>query len=227
MSGDNLHNGGAYLIYGSAARLTGSHPIDGVGAFLRDATPCTEAGAVAGLGDIDGDGKADFAIGRASVPGGAAEVLVFYGRDARLSGTLDLAATADATIRGTPAIDALPAMMPAGDFDGDGLPDFVVGLARSERSRDVGLVRGSATRLAGVVALDAVAQLQLPGDDSCGEVVFGAALGDLDRDGADDLTLASCEYRPGVALGVLVHRVFYGHKGGCRLGSPPPTQPPR
>src|SRR5262245_21031440 len=55
--------GGGYLVYGSTTRLTGATPIESASAFLRDPTPCTSVGLSA-LGDLDGDGHADFAIGR-------------------------------------------------------------------------------------------------------------------------------------------------------------------
>ncbi|HEX3478410.1 MAG TPA: hypothetical protein VHT91_25490 [Kofleriaceae bacterium] len=213
---DGFTNSGAFLVYGSRMRLTGSHAIGDVGVFLRDPTPCTEANSIAGLGDIDGDGKADFAIGRTTLAADdQPEVFVFYGRSQRLSGTVDLGTGADATIRG-PTGRGLPAAIRAGDVDGDGLGDFLVKLLAAPTA-DLQLVRGSATRLAGTVAVGDLAGTAFPAYDGCapGISVFGSALGDLDGDGADDFSLASCTGDSvGDVTSTVVHRVFYGRTGG-------------
>src|ERR1044071_5050497 len=88
---------GAWVVYGSATRLTGSHEIKDVATLLSDSPKCGLWSLAAALGDIDGDGKADFAVSRqAAVIGEPYQVFVFYGRSQRLSGTVDLATTADA-----------------------------------------------------------------------------------------------------------------------------------
>lgn len=167
---DGLTSGGAYLVYGSATRLTGTHAIGDVGVFLRHPTPCVFPAVIAGLGDIDGDGKADFAIGTKSLtavpPAPPPDVLVFYGRSQRLSGTVDLLATADASMPGAAAFGI-------GDVDGDGFGDFLV-RSTGAPTDDLHLVRGSATHLAGTVAA-----------------------GDVDGDGLPDLILADMSLHDG------------------------------
>jgi hypothetical protein len=122
---------GAWVVYGSATRLTGSHEIKDVAALLNEPAKCGLWNLPAGLGDIDGDGKADFAV---SEQGGAAgdpyQVFVLYGRGQRLSGTVDLAATADAVISEPGATGGLggAGAYRLGDVDSDGLADFVVRL---------------------------------------------------------------------------------------------------
>lgn len=220
--------GGAYLVYGSATRLTGSHAIGEVAARLSDPITCNHLHVVAGLGDLDGDGKADFAISQQAirsskgpvVPGDPDEVFVFYGRDPRLSGTVDLAATADAVIGTSGLVNPLGAAdaFRAGDIDGDGFADFIVRLP-GNATLDARLVRGSATRLAGAVALGDIAHTRLPIDDFCfgSSVPFAVALGDLDGDGADDFSLVDCplghDDQNVVVTGPVVRRVFYGRKG--------------
>jgi len=210
--------GGAYLVYGSATRLSGSQLISDVAVHLSDPTTCGHWNIVAGLGDIDGDGMADFSIGtQSSLPGEQSKVLVFYGRSQRLSGTVDLAATADAVITEPAAAQALGvgAAYRAGDVDGDGFADFIVRLPLNGQTLDARLVRGSAERLAGAVALGDIGHTQLPGDDFCfwNAAPFAVALGDLDGDGADDFSLVNCQHGQFTTFGPVVHRVFYGRKG--------------
>lgn len=224
--GCGAKHSGAYLVYGSRTRLTGATPLASAAAFLRDPAVCTDATMMAGLGDVDGDGLADFAISRADLsdiktgtPGDPDEVLVFYGRSERLSGMVDLLATADATIREPVVSHNAPFLIAAGDVDGDGHADVIVstntGVPLSGWVMELRLVLGSATRLAGAVALGDVAHTRLP-DSTCLPLATGAGagLGDLDGDGADEFSLTDCQRIPPSLTEIdFVHRVFYGRKG--------------
>jgi hypothetical protein len=210
---------GAWVVYGNAARLTGSHEIKDVAALLSEPAMCGRWNLAAALGDIDGDGKADFAVAKQSAAlGEPYQVFVFYGRGARLSGTVDLAATADATISEPGAAGGLggASAQRVGDVDGDGIADFVVRLPLDGNSLDARIVRGSATRLAGAVALPDIGHTRLPGGDFCfvSDEAFAVALGDLDGDGADDFSLVNCERGTTRVFGPVTHRVFYGNKAG-------------
>lgn len=221
-----LHSG-VYLVYGSHTRLTGAVPIADAAVFLRDPATCTDATTMAGLGDLDGDGKADFAVSRADWaphatgrPGDPNEVLVFYGRSQRLSGVVDLLATADAILREPVSSDTAPFLVAAGDADGDGHADLIVSTNTGSSLTnswlmEMRLVRGAATRLSGTVALGDVAQTRLPDIACIPTSEVGAGLGDLDGDGADDFSLIDCKNTPPSLLERdFVHRVFYGRKGG-------------
>jgi hypothetical protein len=211
--------GGAYLVYGSATRLTGSHAVSEVAALLNIPGPCNVGNFVAGLGDIDGDGKADFTIStQPLVASETAKVFVYYGRGQRLSGTVDLAATADAVIiePGAKYVYGNGKAFRAGDVDGDGIADFIVRLPVDYQVLDARVVRGSATRLAGTVALGDIGHTQLPSDGYCfwSTEAYVFALGDLDGDGADDFSLVTCHPGTTKVYGPVEHRVFYGRKAG-------------
>jgi hypothetical protein len=219
LTADSPRVGGAYLVYGSTTRLTGSRSIGDVAVLLNDPAPCQHFNHASALGDVDGDGNADFSISTSSnVFGEPSKVFVFYGRDQRLSGTVDLAATADAVI-GEPgaatSVTGGPSASRIGDVDGDGFDDFVVELPVTRSTLDARLVRGSATRLAGAVALSDIGHTQLPGDSAefCFFSDLAFALGDLDGDGVDDFSLTSCHMLSNRVYETTVFQVFYGHKG--------------
>ena len=205
---DDTRHTGAFLLYGRPARLTGASWLPAVAARLRDPDPCPIPGiAAVGLGDIDGDGKHDFAIGSGK------NAFVFYGRSDRLSGTVDLQAVADASLDlytcGYPEPGDIVA---AGDVDGDGRDDFVAAGSACDGTQFRGLVRGSAVRLAGTHTVGEIASTRFVGDALC---PWNAAvpLGDLDGDGKADLAMFSCSNLTGYDY-VFLYHLFYGRSGG-------------
>lgn len=214
---DDRYRTGAYLVYGSAARLTGSRDLAEVSTFLRDDHPCSAVDAVAGLGDLDGDGTPDFAVGRAGIhPGEPNATLIFYGRGARLPATVDLVATADAAFSwpSYPTGQAFSsAIAPLGDVDGDGYADFVI--REQLQTSDLHLVRGGATRLAGAVTTATVSQTTFTGANACVSLRrTAAALGDLDGDGADDFAFVGCQTSDEINHWKPIDRIFYGRRTG-------------
>ena len=147
--------------------------------------------AVAAVGDLDGDGAMDYAFG---APGDsdagqlAGEVYVFHGP---LSGHF-LAAAADATITGEAPLDGFGlAIAGAGDVDGDGFDDLLIGARSNDtagiQAGRVYLFRGP---LQGALhALDADAIISGNAFDELGWSL--AAAGDVDRDGHDDVLIGA------------------------------------
>jgi hypothetical protein len=223
ITGDCNPGSNAYLMYGSATRLTGAQQLTDVSVAFHDPTPCLITTAVAGLGDLDGDGLADFAIGSVrddgnTAPATVSSMLVFYGNHQRLAGVVNPTTAADAILTVPNQTGNPPIMMRAGDVDGDGFSDIIVGTLEEVTTREVvdfDLVRGSANRLTGQIALADMAHTALP-TATCSTPMasFGGFLGDLDGDGADDFSLMDCVNVPGNDSDATIYRVFYGNKAG-------------
>ena len=185
---------GAALVYsGATGEVVRQHDGDG---------PWSELGcSVAALGDVDGDGRPDYAVGAR-----------FDGADNDRSGSVSVYSGASGNLLrsfsgGAPREAAGTALSALGDLDGDGVTELAVGAPGWSRDGfRVGMVR--VYSLAGGALLH-----EIPGvaaDGLAGSVL--AAAGDLDGDGAPDL-LIGC---PGEGEGGAV-RVHSGRSGAPLL----------
>ncbi|MFZ5480732.1 MAG: MopE-related protein [Myxococcota bacterium] len=182
---DASDGGKAYLVLGPLA----SGSLSGADAAFLGEDENDEAGeAVAGVGDLDGDGVRDLGIGahyndRAGTDAGAVYLL-----DGSRRGTTDLS---DADVVLTGAADGAQfgeALDGGGDVDGDGQADLLVGAPEgvSENPGTAYLFLGPVS--SGGSATTASASFTGEGsEDSAGwDVAFA---GDLDGDGLDDLAI--------------------------------------
>jgi hypothetical protein len=112
------NGGGVYLAYGplsSAVDLT-------TGITVSGRSTNAEFGATLAVGELDGDGKDDLALGaNYAGPLSAGAVYAFHGPVT--AGTLDVA-SADGTISGTNSYSELGSRLSVGDTDGDGVDDL-------------------------------------------------------------------------------------------------------
>jgi uncharacterized protein (TIGR03437 family) len=145
-------------IFGAAGRLPESIGDDG-DAF----------GSSIAIGDLNGDGLPDLAIGATDVNDGglnSGQVYIFFGRKS-MEGTIDLAdGAADVTLIGEAAEDSFGESLAIGDINGDGKNDLIVGapLADNGDVPDAGKVYGVSGNLAaGSFGIGKVAGLTIPG----------------------------------------------------------------
>ncbi len=140
--------------------------------------------SVAGCGDLDGDGRAEFAIGQLNVisldVGG--RVRVYRGSDGSV--LFELVATAQAQDLGL-------SVASAGDVDGDGVNDVLVGAPRSD---EVLPDAGAAFLLSGATGLPLHTW---GGTGVISPSQFGTAVagtGDADLDGTPDVAVGAPQY---------------------------------
>jgi hypothetical protein len=185
--------GSAYLVYGASGLAEAKDEVvsEDMGAALLHVVPGFGS-AVAGLGDIDGDGHPDIAIGAPNVAEGAQQggaVLLFSGPV--VSGSD--AATASAVILGrAPFAHLGTSVAAAGDLNGDSRSDLLVGTPHwgTHEGASLGVAAVYLGPITGELSL-LNANLKIVGQTDQRQV--GSALcgpGDLDGDGLDDWLVA-------------------------------------
>ncbi len=182
------NEGRVYLYYGTSAGLSTTpakiFESDEAGALLGSAVAC--------LGDVNGDGRDDFAIGipNAGV-GDEGAVHIYYGDNHPIFGAPDV------VLLGTQT-DALfgMAVKGAGDVNGDGVQDLIVG--------SQGFTNGQASEGRAQVFLGAASGIATSPAWSVESNVVNAKFGsdvstagDVNGDGFDDVLVAAFRYTHG------------------------------
>ncbi|MDX2033621.1 MAG: Ig-like domain-containing protein [Blastocatellia bacterium] len=203
-SGNNLKANGQVFLVAGAETLTGAKPIATIAALtLFGVDDSDRFGAALAMGDLNGDSRADLAIG---VPGGdgpanaragVGEVAVVYG-NATIQGRTTDWLIFGAGLAGDQFADALGESLAMGDFSGDGLADLAAGAPgadlidpRRSPTGAVYLLFGARAAITGATDLSTKpADLSVFGTDS-GDLLGrgGIAIGNLNAGEAPDLIL--------------------------------------
>jgi Ca2+-binding RTX toxin-like protein len=199
--------GGAHLIFGKASgfatvNLSSLAAADGF-ALVGDANNDRAGRSVASAGDVNGDGLDDFIVAAPYGDDGgsnAGEAYVVFGKASGLA-AVDLGALAEgdgAVLRGVAGDVAGRSVAGAGDFNGDGIGDLIVGATGKDAS---GTDSGGAYVVFGKQTLGGAIDMGALGDADGfwiqGSGAFNfmgrsvASAGDINRDGFDDLLVGA------------------------------------
>ncbi|MCR9150730.1 MAG: VCBS domain-containing protein [Rhodobacteraceae bacterium] len=241
--------GGAYVLFGGSESIDLGAIAEGesnAGFFIEGEAAGDRAGvSVSGAGDVNGDGKADVILGAwlnsdSGLYAGASYVV--YGKDIGTPVALsDLAgdeATSGFAIRGAAAIDLSgEAVGGAGDVDGDGLSDVIVGAPFGEAPEQrpdgdtpglayvvYGKAGGGAVGLADVEGNDALDGFVIVGETSgaafdngqLGTTGTVAIAGDVNGDGRADLVVSAPQLDADGVQDTGAAYVVYGAAGEAR-----------
>ncbi len=235
--GGDSNAGEAYVVFGKASGFATSidlNSLNGSNGFkLNGIDAGDEAGdSVSTAGDVNGDGFADLIVGAwVADPGGdsaGGEIYVVFGKGSGFSSSLELSSLNGTTGFRLDGIDpsdsAGRAVSSAGDINGDGFDDLVIGAPFAEQgvgtdgSGEAYVVFGKAsgyTASFNLASLTGTNGFRLEGSsagDNAGISVSSA--GDVNGDGFDDLIVGARRADPGGRDDAGRAAVVYGKASG-------------
>ena len=190
--GNDAGGADAGAVYVVTAAVSGTADVSAVGSRLTGEDDGDQAGAsVSVAGDVNGDGVDDLLVGAPYRDGGATDTGWVYVVSGPVTGPLDLASAAGHLAGAYPYDQAGIAVDGAGDVNGDGYADLIIGAHRAdEGGSNAGMAHVVVGPVSGTYSLGGI--LELVGeeaDDQAGYAVAG--FGDANGDGLDDVLVGA------------------------------------
>ncbi|MBP6881239.1 MAG: FG-GAP repeat protein [Candidatus Pacebacteria bacterium] len=194
--GYNSNQGRTYLFYGGYISSKNASDADVI--YTGGATGDYFGNALT-VGDFNGDGKEDLAVGAHDYLSSQGRVYIFYGSSMISEGTVD----ADITITGNSIGDYFGFKLATGDFNADGNDDLTVGAHRynSYQGRAYIFYGGSI-----VTEGASGADITLTGTAGANNFSHSLAVGDFNVDGKADLAVGAHGYNSSQGQAY----IFYG-----------------
>jgi hypothetical protein len=195
--------GAAFVFLGGASGIADGNPATAAAQLEADQATAAMGTSVAGAGDVDGDGYADVIVGAPSYDAGETDEGAAFVFPGSVSGVADAnPATAAAQLEADQAGAQLGGSVAgAGDVDGDGYADVIVGARYYDPGPSWGegaafVFSGNASGIADGNPAAAAAELKLSQEiASLGASVAG--VGDVNGDGYADVMVGAPEYDAG------------------------------
>ncbi|TMV12683.1 FG-GAP repeat protein [Arenibacterium halophilum] len=226
--GADGRNGAAYVIFGDTGGFSATFSLsalDGTNGFKLGgaATDETAGRAVSSAGDVNGDGIDDLIIGAPAHNNGRGETYVVFGTTTGFAAEVDLS-TLDGSngfriIGRTTDGDMGRSVSSAGDINGDGVDDILIGAFRARTNTgDSYVVFGRATddfsATINLNGLDGTDGFRLRGTNSNDFSGFSVNnVGDINNDGFDDLAVGAFLADPHSGQSGSTYVVFGGTSG--------------
>jgi hypothetical protein len=216
-----IDEGAAFVFLGSASGIVGTNPATAHAQLESDQAGALLGASVAGAGDVNGDGYADVIVGASGYTNGEGSegaAFVFHGS---ASGIADGdPTTADAQLESDQYGASLHSVAGAGDVNGDGYADVIVGAELYEAPDSLEgaafVFHGSANGIADGTPASAAAQIE---SNQAGAVLGNsvAGAGDVNGDGYADVIVGALYYkREETTQGAAF--VFLGNRDGDGRG---------